>query len=127
MSKVSVCMATHNGAKYIQRQLNSILKQLDKSDEVIISDDSSTDDTVTLIKSFCDERITLLEDNTFFSPIFNIENALRKASGEIIFPSDQDDIWLDNKISVVRDKFKGKTGSVYLIMLDGYMIDEEEN
>jgi len=99
--KISVCMATYNGEKYIAVQLESILKQLSESDEVVISDDSSTDNTIDIIKNFKDKRIRLYEHNRFYSPIFNFENALKKASGDIIFLSDQDDIWLDDKVAVM--------------------------
>lgn len=94
-------MATYNGEEYIYAQLESILKQLSENDEIVISDDSSTDNTIDIIKNFKDKRIQLYEHNHFYSPIFNFENALRKASGDIIFLSDQDDIWLDNKIAVM--------------------------
>ena len=54
---ISVCMATYNGAKFIREQLKSILLQLSLEDEVIISDDSSTANTIEIIKSFHDHRI----------------------------------------------------------------------
>ena len=56
---ISVCMATYNGAKFMREQLKSILLQLSLEDEVIISDDSSTDNTIEIIKSFHDHRIQL--------------------------------------------------------------------
>lgn len=126
-NKLSVCMATRNGGKYIKRQLESILAQLAPDDEVIISDDSSTDDTVSIIRSFSDPRVHLFENNTFFSPVFNIENALRKASGGIIVLSDQDDVWLENKTAVIRREFSAKREGLKLIMLDGYIVDESES
>jgi len=94
-------MATYNGEKYICAQLGSILKQLSENDEVVISDDSSTDRTLEVIKSFKDKRIQLYEHNHFLSPTWNFENALKRASGDIIFLSDQDDIWLHNKVEVM--------------------------
>jgi len=99
MKKISVCMATYNGAKYITQQIASILNQLTERDEVVISDDSSTDDTINIIKQFGDNRIKLLEKNTFRNPVYNFENALNNASGDIIFLSDQDDIWDENKVN----------------------------
>ena len=99
--KISVCMATYNGEKYIAVQLESILKQLSENDEVVISDDSSTDNTIDIIKNFKDKRMQLYEHNHFYGPVFNFENALKKASGNIIFLSDQDDIWLDDKVTVM--------------------------
>lgn len=120
-------MATRNGARFIRLQLASILPQLGPDDEVVISDDSSTDETVAVIKRFGDPRVRLLENNIFYSPIFNFENALRQAAGEIIVLSDQDDIWLDNKITVIRENFRKRTGPIHLIVLDGSVIDVHEN
>lgn len=92
-----MCMATYNGEKFIKEQLESILKQLDEEDEVIISDDSSTDQTIDVIKKIGDSRIRLFEGNLFRDPIQNFQHALKQAKGELIFLSDQDDIWLDEK------------------------------
>lgn len=94
-------MATYNGEKYIKEQLNSILKQLGDNDEVIISDDSSTDNTLAIISLFKDKRIKLFPNQQFHSPVFNFENAIIHSSGDVIFLCDQDDIWEDNKVSVV--------------------------
>ncbi len=126
MKKISVCMATRNGEKYIKRQLESILAQLALGDEVVISDDSSVDGTVDIIKRFSDSRVRLYENNKFFSPVFNLENALRHASGEIIVLSDQDDVWLDNKMAVIRREFSVLDSGIKLIVLDGNIVDEDE-
>lgn len=122
--KISVCMVTRNGEKYLAEQLRSILSQLQPEDEVIISDDSSTDATVDIVKGFRDSRVRLLENNTFFSPIFNFENALKQATGGIVVLSDQDDIWLDNKIKLIREKFLQSPSPIHLVVLDGLAIDE---
>ena len=47
---ISVCMATYNGEKYIKEQLDSIISQLDSDDELLISDDGSTDNTISIIQ-----------------------------------------------------------------------------
>lgn len=95
---ISVCIATYNGENYIYQQLESILKQIGDSDEVIISDDTSTDRTLDIVTSFDDKRIKIFRNQKFKSPIFNFENALNHAKGSIIFLSDQDDIWHENKV-----------------------------
>lgn len=59
MGKISVCIATYNGAKYIKEQLESILCQLSEDDEVIVSDDSSTDETLQRIAELDDSRIQI--------------------------------------------------------------------
>lgn len=96
---ISVCIATYNGEKYIQRQLSSILSQLGRSDEVVISDDGSTDATLDIIRNFNDSRIRILPSRKFSSPIFNFEYTLANATGDIIFLADQDDEWVGDKIA----------------------------
>ena len=106
MSRISVCIATYNGEKYILAQLYSILKQLSIEDEVIISDDSSTDKTVEIIKSIRDNRIRLLLDQRFKSPVFNFENAIKHCSNDIIFLSDQDDVWMPQKVDIFLEQLR---------------------
>jgi len=120
---ISVCMTTYNGERYLREQLVSILDQLGKGDELIISDDSSTDTTLEIIRDLGDARIRLLTGNSFYSPIYNIENAIKKASGELLVLADQDDIWLENKLAVVREKLGHKIERAALVMMDGYIID----
>jgi len=98
---ISVCIATYNGAKYIKAQLISILSQLEEEDEVIVSDDSSTDNTIEIIRQFNDSRIKIYTENRFKSPILNFEHAISKATGHYIFLSDQDDEWAPNKIATL--------------------------
>lgn len=96
---ISVCIPTYNGAKYLREQLDSILLQLGKEDEVIISDDSSTDATLQILKNFHDPRIRILHrEGGVKHPSFNLENALKQAKGDYIFTADQDDIWMENKV-----------------------------
>lgn len=122
-------MATYNGEKYIEEQLLSILKQLCSEDELIISDDSSTDCTVNIIKSSNDKRIRLFENCHFRNPIYNFENALKHASGDIIVLSDQDDVWLDNKIKIIKKHFSTKNykKNVCTLVMDNYSIDAAGN
>ncbi len=105
---ISVCMTTYNGALFIKEQLESIRSQLSDNDEIIISDDGSTDETISIIESLNDKRIIILnhihKDNPFYpkstvaAVTYNFENALQKAKGDYIFLSDQDDIWYYNKV-----------------------------
>lgn len=102
--RISVCMATYNGEKYIKEQLVSILNQISKTDEVIISDDSSNDNTLKIIKSFNDSRVKIYK-NCFRNVIKNFEFSISKASGDIIFLSDQDDVWYPNKVENYMEQF----------------------
>lgn len=120
---ISVCIPTYNGEKYIKEQLDSILIQLGSNDEVIISDDSSTDNTIKIIEDIKDSRIVLLKNNTFHSPIFNLENALKKSKGDIIFLSDQDDIWLEGKVENIVQLMK----IFDCVVTDAIVIDSSKN
>ncbi|PKF61727.1 hypothetical protein CW745_10435 [Psychromonas sp. psych-6C06] len=131
---ISVCMATYNGEKYIFKQLESILSQLEVDDELIISDNLSDDGTLEIIKSFNDQRIKLftLEHDPILLQSFkgvektitkNFENALKRAKGEYIFLSDQDDIWNKNKVA---ESIK-HLGKYDLVMSNAELIDGHGN
>lgn len=95
---ISVCIATYNGEKYIKNQLESILLQLNENDEIIISDDNSNDNTINTINALKDNRIKVYFNSKEQGYTKNFESALERASGDIIFLSDQDDIWFENKV-----------------------------
>ncbi len=102
---ISVCMATYNGEKYLRQQIDSILPQLQLNDELIISDDGSTDTTLNIIESYDSPNIKLYRNN-FHNHILNFEFLLSVASGDYIFLSDQDDVWFPNKISIMMAALK---------------------
>lgn len=99
MSKVSVCIASYNGEQFIEKQLISILSQLKDHDEVIVSDDGSTDETVSVINRLKDERVTVSLNNGARGPVGNFEETLKRATGDFVFLADQDDVWLPGKVS----------------------------
>jgi len=120
---LSVCMATYNGSRFLPRQLETILPQLGPEDELIVSDDASTDGTPELVRELCGERVKLLH-GCFRSPVLNFEHALRQARGEVLVLADQDDIWCENKLPLVRERFAGRTHERLLVLFDGRVIDE---
>jgi glycosyltransferase involved in cell wall biosynthesis len=94
-------MAAYNGEMYIREQIESILKQLKANDELIISDDNSSDKTSDIIREINDPRIKFIINNGEKGYTKNFENALKESSGDIIFLSDQDDVWVDNKVEIM--------------------------
>lgn len=127
---ISVCMATYNGGKYIKEQIDSILLQLKEEDELVISDDGSIDNTVQIIKSYSDPRIRLFfhskpsNQTEWSKPALissNFENALRHAKGDFIFLSDQDDIWLSNKVEISLSALK----KADLVLTNCSVVDEK--
>jgi glycosyltransferase involved in cell wall biosynthesis len=91
-------MATYNGALYLREQLESILVQLHPEDELIISDDHSTDDTRSIIASYKDPRIKMIMNTGKTGHVGNFSNAMAHATGEFIALSDQDDIWVEKRL-----------------------------
>jgi glycosyltransferase involved in cell wall biosynthesis len=97
---ISVCMAVYNGESYIHQQIESVLRELQADDELIICDDLSTDDTAKIISEFkSDKRVKFSQNSHQLGVVRNFESALRKAQGEYIFLCDQDDVWLPGKVN----------------------------
>lgn len=106
---ISVAMATFNGEKYIYKQLESIVKQTILPDEIVVSDDGSIDNTLRIVTDFAKEhqniKWTILETKENCGYIKNYFKAIQATSGELIFLSDQDDLWAENKIEIVSAFF----------------------
>jgi len=120
---ISVCITTYNGEKFISQQLCSILNQIGAGDEIIISDDGSSDATLNVVKSLCDNRIRIIKGPQKNSPTLNFENALCHAKGDYIFLSDQDDVWKENKVAVCMKWMKDYD----CVVSDAEMVDEHLN
>lgn len=119
---ISVCMATYNGEKYLEEQLKSIILQLNPTDEIIISDDGSTDNTLDLVKKYQDKFSNIKFINGPQKGVVkNFENAINFAKGDIIFLCDQDDIWYENKVEIVLKYFENK--DTYLILHDANIVN----
>jgi glycosyltransferase involved in cell wall biosynthesis len=94
---VSVCMASFNGAPYVRAQVESILPQLGHDDELIVSDDGSTDGTVDILNAVRDPRLRILRGPSRGASA-NFAWALAHAQNEVVFLADQDDLWETEKI-----------------------------
>ena len=100
---VSVCMGTYNGETYIEQQLNTILRQTKAPEEVILCDDGSTDNTVSIIERFIrknglDGKWKLYRNKINKGYPSNFYYACSLCNEEIVFLADQDDIWKNDKI-----------------------------
>lgn len=125
--KVSIAMAVYNGIKYIREQVDSILCQLSLADELVISIDPSSDGTEEYLREtyINDSRVILTKNPSTSGVVHNFQNALSKTTGDIIFYSDQDDIWDKNKIELVLKEFANPEVSV--VFHDCRLIDGENN
>ncbi len=120
---ISVCIATYNGATVIREQLESIIPQLEASDEIIISDDASTDNTLQVVEALNCPIIRIVKGPAVGSPQKNFENALREAKGDIIFLSDQDDRWTENKVKTMCQALENAD----CVVSDCYVTDGKMN
>lgn len=99
---LSVCIATHNGSRYLLDQLTSILQQLEQFDEVVVVDDASTDNTTQVIADLNDPRVRLIELTTNVGYVAAFERALNEARNDRLLLSDQDDLWLPGRVELMR-------------------------
>lgn len=121
--KVSVCMAVYNGARYLRAQVDSILSQLRPGDELIALDDASQDRSLEVLAGVADPRLRLHRNAANLGVVKTFEKALSLASGDIIFLSDQDDVWLPGKVAAALQVF-GSRPEVTAVVTDATMIDE---
>lgn len=97
---ISVVVATYNGGSYLKEQLDSIVNNLEGKYEyeIIVTDDGSTDDTCAIARSY---ECVRLVDGPGQGVIANFENGLMQTKGDVIFLSDQDDVWASDKVEYV--------------------------
>ncbi|WP_375447090.1 glycosyltransferase family 2 protein [uncultured Fibrella sp.] len=122
---VSVVLATYNGERFLEAQLDSIVRQTYSNLEVVIVDDCSTDATPAILGNYANKypfvRVVLNENNLGY--VRNFEKGMLLATGDYIAPSDQDDIWHLDKISTLI----AEIGDSDLVYADSRLIDEDGN
>ena len=119
---ISVCLASFNGSKYIEEQIKSILIQIELGDEIVVVDDASEDNTVAIARNLEDPRIKIFQNDRNVGVIGSFERSMRLAQGDIIFLSDQDDVWLPNKVSKIMQAF-WEDSAVTLCLSDAMIVD----
>lgn len=129
MHKIDIVMATYNGEKYIKEQIDSIRNQTYTNWNLIIRDDGSKDNTISIIKAYQieDKRIKLIEDdlgNLGFNK--NFEYLLTLSTEEFIMISDQDDIWIPEKIEISHKEIKEMSSEEpSLVFFNAQMFNEK--
>ncbi|MDF4190756.1 glycosyltransferase [Ligilactobacillus salivarius] len=106
--KLSIVMTTYNGMEYIKDQLDSIVNQKRKADEVLIYDDGSNDGTIEFIENYINNnglnntwKLIVNEENKGWRR--NFVEGIWASMGDLVFPCDQDDIWHENKLEIVEN------------------------
>ena len=107
--KISVALIVYNGAQYLRKQLDSILAQTHKVDEIIICDDASSDNTKAILEEYKNKHPNLFfihYNNKNLGPTKNIEKAIQACTGELILLADQDDYWEADKVETIIKYFE---------------------
>jgi len=129
---VSLALAVYNGMPYLQEQLESFSRQTVLPSELIIFDDGSTDASVEVCRSFAANvsfKVAVYENKQNLGYTKNFEKALSMCTGEIVFISDQDDVWHDNKIEYILNEFEKSDANLIihdLMLCDNNMIPINE-
>lgn len=100
---VSVCMATYNGTRYLVEQVKSILAQMSIDDELVVVDDASKDGTMAYLVSLGDARIRVHRNTENLGHVQSFAKSIGLARHSYILLADQDDVWLDGRLSAMRD------------------------
>lgn len=119
---VSVVMPVFNGRRFVVEQIHSIVTQLEPGDELIVIDDASTDDTVSLIESLGAPCVRIHRSAVNRGTVRSFERGLQLARGQIVFLSDQDDIWLPGKRAAFAREF-ALDSRVLVVISDAQLID----
>jgi glycosyltransferase involved in cell wall biosynthesis len=125
--KISIAMATYNGARHIRQQLESFRRQTLLPDELIVSDDASRDGTVEIVEDFARTapfETVVLKNSTQLGYSRNFEKALLACSGGLIFLSDQDDGWLPEKLATIAAIF-AQHPDLHCVLNDMAIADSE--
>lgn len=126
--KLSVALCTYNGEKYISEQLDSILSQALQVQEIIIVDDCSSDSTPAILESYAalHSVIKVYRNHNTLGYLKNFEKSINLCSGDIVFLSDQDDIWLREKTQSMYNLFASHT-NISCIVSDLKLVNDVGN
>ncbi|MDA3876984.1 MAG: glycosyltransferase family 2 protein [Halothiobacillus sp.] len=127
--RISIAMTTYNGAEYLREQLDSFVAQTLLPDELIVCDDLSSDETIEILTQFSQTapfKVEIVRNEKNLGYIKNFERALSLCTGDIIFLSDQDDVWFSNKIAKMANMMTMQP-SIFVLQADMVLTDEKLN
>lgn len=126
--KISIAMCTYNGARYLQQQLDSLLAQTRRPDQIVICDDVSSDATPEILQRFVGQADAagvevLLQANVInLGYVRNFETCLQLCDGDLIFLCDQDDVWMSDKLERFAARFAADP-ALLLLHADARLVD----
>ena len=124
--KISVAIATYNGASYLREQLESISNQRHLPFELVACDDGSTDETIEVLTTYSQTApfpVRLYRNETNLGYAENFLKAARLCKGEWVAFCDQDDVWLPNKLDDARSAIE-KDDRPIMVLQNAYICDE---
>jgi glycosyltransferase involved in cell wall biosynthesis len=128
--KISVAFCTYNGSKYLKKQIDSILNQLDHiPDEIIVCDDNSSDDTLEILHNYQNSHpdiFKIFQNEINLGSTKNFEKAITLCTGDFIFLADQDDIWKADKVKKILSVFK-EFPNAEGVFSNANLIDSDDN
>ncbi len=130
MCKISVAICTYNGSRFVKQQLESIINQTFKVDEIVVGDDGSSDDTLNIIEMMKNAH-TEIKWNIFINKpgvgcCANFDDTIKRCTGDIIFLSDQDDIWDNRKVETIV-KWFGNNPQKDVVFSNASFMDDNNN
>jgi glycosyltransferase involved in cell wall biosynthesis len=129
-TSVSVALCTHNGVPYIEQQVASILAQTVPPQQIVLSDDASTDDTVARVRQAVADftgpaiELVVLENTPALGVVANFEQAVRACTGDIIALCDQDDLWVPGRLETLLARFASQP-ELLLVHSDARLVDSD--
>lgn len=128
--RISIVLCTYNGESFLREQLDSLLAQTRQPDEIVIADDASTDATWTILQGFARQAsdagiaVDLQRNPANLGYVENFTAALRRATGDLVFLSNQDDVWHPDKLRRMAEEFRQRP-ELGLLHTDARLVDRD--
>ena len=126
MARISIALCTYNGERFLQEQLDSYVCQTRLPDELVVCDDGSTDGSLPILRDFANKApfsVKIYENTVNLGFAKNFEKAISFCTGDLIFLSDQDDVWMPEKIEAISKRF-GHDPQLGMVFTDAQLVDE---
>lgn len=124
--RISVALCTYNGERYLAAQLESILDQTRKADEIVVADDVSSDGTLSIVERYAQQQgsaIRLVRNAENLLSTANFAQAIGLCTGDVIVLCDQDDVWHQDKLAAIEQEFTAHP-QAGMVLSDARIVDE---
>jgi glycosyltransferase involved in cell wall biosynthesis len=125
--RISIALCTYNGGRFLQAQLDSYLAQTRRPDELVVCDDGSSDETLTILERFAERAsfpVRIVRNPDRLGSTKNFEQVIGLCTGDLIAASDQDDVWLPDKLALCEAALDAQP-SAGLVFTNADVVDDE--